>query len=305
MKERTIYALGFFDGVHLGHAALLTACRAMADENGCRAGVVTFGNHPDALVFGAAPALITPPRERERLMRERFSMDCVIELPFDRTMMQMPWEDFYNMLRRDYGAAGIVCGEDFRFGAHGAGSGESLMAVCRRDGLPCTVVPQRTVDGIVISSTHIRNLICDGKMESATRFLGHPYLLSGTVMPGRQLGRSIGVPTANLKLPDGLAVPKFGVYACRTTIGGKTYCAVTNIGTRPTVSGSGVTVEPWILDFEGDLYGKELALEFYRFLRPEMKFPDLAALQREIHANAEETRAYFAKLQEAAHEESK
>lgn len=294
MKENVIYALGFFDGVHLGHAALLTQCRRMADENGCLAGVVTFRSHPDALVFGAAPALITPLREREHLLRTRFFMDCVVTLPFDKAMMELPWEDFYNMLRRDYGAAGIVCGADFRFGAGGAGSGESLLSVCRRDGIPCTVVPEYMADGSAISSTRIRSLIVDGCMESATRLLGHPYLLTGTVVAGQQLGRQLGMPTANMVLPEGLAMPKFGVYACRTTIGGKRYAAVTNIGTRPTVSGSGVTVEPWILDFDGDLYGRELTLEFYRFLRPEMKFRDLAALQAQIRADADATRAYFA-----------
>lgn len=294
MNEKTIYALGFFDGVHLGHAALLTACRRMADENGCRAGVVTFSDHPDALVFGAAPALITPLREREHLLRTRFSMDCVVELPFDRAMMQMPWEDFYDMLRRGYGAAGIVCGADFRFGAGGAGSGESLLSVCRRDGIPCAVIPEYMADGDPISSTRIRRLITDGCMESATRLLGHPYLLTGTVVAGQQLGRQLGMPTANMVLPAGLAMPKFGVYACRTEIDGRTYEAVTNIGTRPTVSGSGVTVEPWILDFDGDLYGRELTLEFYRFLRPEMKFKDLAALQAQIRADADAARAYFA-----------
>ena len=132
-------------------------------------------------------------------------------------------------------------------------------------------------------------------METAVRFLGHPHVLTGAVVPGQQLGRKLGIPTANLRLPEGLAVPKFGVYACRAVVEGKTYAAVTNIGTRPTVEGTGITVEPWILDYEGDLYGREITLEFHKFLRPEMKFPDLAALQQEIRKNAAETRDYFRK----------
>ena len=130
-------------------------------------------------------------------------------------------------------------------------------------------------------------------MESATKYLGHPHILSGCVRHGQQLGRKLGVPTANLLIPAGIVVPKFGVYACRALIDGKAYSAVANVGVRPTVSGSGITVEPWILDFSGDLYGREIRLEFYRFLRSEMKFETLAALQQQIHQDAAETRRYF------------
>ena len=130
-------------------------------------------------------------------------------------------------------------------------------------------------------------------MEEAVRFLGHPHILSGRVLHGRKLGRKLGVPTANLAIPAGIAVPKFGVYVCRAVIDGKHYPAVANVGVRPTVSGSGITVEPWILDFEGDLYGREITLEFYRFLRPEEKFETLAALQQQIHQDAAAARRYF------------
>ncbi len=293
MKEKTIYALGFFDGVHLGHGALLHACRTLADQTGSRAGVVTFSNHPDELVFGKAPGLINTAEDRDSLLKDRFSMDTVVTLPFDRAMMTMLWEDFYQMLRQNYGAAGIVCGEDFRFGNGGAGSGQKLMEACAADGIPCVVVPQMLLEGKVISSTHIRTLMEQGRMEEAVRFLGHPHILTGHVVHGLQIGRTIGVPTANLLLPEGLIVPKFGVYACLAVVDGKKYPAVTNIGTRPTVGGRGITVEPWILDYAGDLYGQEIRLEFYKFLRPEMKFADLSALRKEIYRNADETRAFF------------
>ena len=121
-------------------------------------------------------------------------------------------------------------------------------------------------------------------------------MLTGQVLHGKKLGRTLGVPTANLQIPAGIAVPKFGVYACRAIVDGASFPAVANVGTRPTVSGNGITVEPWILDFEGDLYGKEIRLEFYRFLRSEMKFSDLAKLKEQIHNDAEETRRYFENL---------
>ena len=289
--NQTIYALGFFDGVHLGHRALLNECRRLARETGREAGAVTFSSHPDALVFGTAPVLINTPADRERLLRR--SLDRVITLPFDEKMHTTGWEDFLDLLRRDYAAAGFVCGDDFRFGSRGAGNGTLLTDYCRRENLPCAVVPEQSVHGTRVSSTHIRALLEQGQMEEANAFLGHPHILTGTVVHGHQLGRTLGIPTANLSLPAGLAVPKFGVYACLVELEGERYPAVTNIGTRPTVHGSGITVEPWILSYQGDLYGREITLEFHKFLRPERKFPTLEALQEEIHHNAEQTLRFF------------
>lgn len=294
-KEKKIIALGFFDGVHLGHAALLTECHALAARYGLKTGVATFSSHPDALVLGKIPGLINTAADREWMLREKFHMDSVIALPFDEQMRIMHWKDFLNMLIHEYGAAGFVCGEDFRFGNRGEGNARILYGFCEDHGFPCAIIPQMRLEGEVVSSTHIRKLLETGGMETAVRFLGHPHILTGTVVPGRQLGRTIGVPTANLHLPPELLVPKFGVYACLVRIGEKNYPAVTNIGTRPTVDGVGVTVEPWILDFSGDLYGREITLEFHKFLRTERKFPSLTALQAEIQKNAAETKRFFKK----------
>lgn len=291
--EKTIYALGFFDGVHLGHQKLLRECAALAASLGCRAGAVTFDRHPASLM-GGAPGLLSGAQDRIRLM-EAQGMDTVQVLPFDEQLMRTPWRDFFDRLISELGACGLVCGDDFRFGARGEGNAALLQAACESRGIPCVIVPEQTVDGIRISSTHIRRLIEAGKMEEAVRFLGHPHVLSGQVVKGRQLGRTIGIPTANLSLPDGVVCPRFGVYACRATVDGAQYLAVTNVGVRPTVSGSGITVEPWLLDFEGDLYGKTLTLEFYAFLRPEQKFDSLEALQAEIRKNGAQTRDFFGK----------
>lgn len=288
--NKTICALGFFDGVHIGHAALLAVCRELAAGGKAQSAVVTFAHHPDTLVLGTTPGLINTASDRERLLRRDFGMDLVVTLPFDEAMRAMAWEDFLNMLRREYGAAGFVCGADFRFGSRGLGTASLLADYCAREGLSCRVVPEQTMDGIRVSSTYIRQLLESGDMAAAVRFLGHPHILSGQVVHGQQLGRRLGIPTANLTLPPELAPPKFGVYACRVWIHGQRYLAVTNIGTRPTVHGHSVTVEPWILDYSGDLYGREITLEFYDFLRPEKAFPDLEALQAEIRRNADETR---------------
>ena len=296
-----IFALGFFDGVHLGHRALLRECRTLAEKLGYIPAAITFNAHPKSLFLDTPPALLTTEADR-RMLLGRYGMEEVYTVPVTRENMSMPWEDFLGKLM-DMGAAGFVCGDDFRFGARGEGNAQRLEEFCALRGLPCRVVSEQSLDGKRICSTRIRGKIEAGDMESATRLLGHPHVLTGKVVHGHGLGRKLGIPTANLRLPEGVVVPKFGVYACRAEIDGKSYPAVTNVGTRPTVSGSGITVEPWILDFVGDLYDREIRVEFYRFLRPEQKFPDLESLQREIFRNAEETRMYLSKLdEEHAHE---
>ena len=288
--HRRIFALGFFDGVHLGHQMLLKECCRLAADMNCETAAITFDNHPKSLFAGPVP-LISTIHDRHRLLR-KFGIAHVHTYPVTPEVMGMPWESFLEELM-GYGAVGFVCGDDFHFGRKGEGNPQRLAEFCETRGLPCRVVSEQTLDGKRISSTRIRGKIEEGNMESATRLLGHPHTLTGTVVHGRHLGSKLGFPTANLLLPPGTVTPKFGVYACQAIIDGVRYPAVTNVGTRPTVEGAGITVEPWILDFEGDLYGREIVLEFYYFLRPEQKFPDLTALQQEIFRNAEQTRAFF------------
>lgn len=290
--EKTIYALGFFDGVHLGHQALLLACRHLAQEKGCRAGAVTFTSHPDGLVSGKAPALLNTIEDRKRLLC-CYGMERVLPISFDEKLMTTHWSDFLTQLVQQ-GAAGFVCGNDFRFGAGGSGTAKKLAAFCESRALPCAVVPQQKMDGVRVSSTYIRQLLEQGDIAQANRFLGHPHVLSGQVVTGRGLGRTMDIPTANLLLPEELVIPKLGVYACNAVVDGKEHLAVTNIGSRPTVGGHQLRAESWLLDFEGDLYGKMLTLSFLKFLRPEKKFSDLEELREEILKNAAETR----KLQE-------
>lgn len=292
MRNKTIYALGFFDGVHLGHQALLRSCRMLADSCACRAAAVTFAAHPDTLVLGKTPRLINTMEDRVQLLRD-FGMDDVLVLPFDKAMQTMHWADFLTLLQAEYGAEGLVCGHDFRFGNRGEGNADLLASWCREKKLPCAVVPELKLNGTTVSSTHIRSLLEAGKLEEAETFLGHPHILSGEVISGRKLGRTLGIPTANLALPAEAVKLPHGVYACKATVNGETYLAVTNIGSRPTVGGHRITVEPWLLNFDGDLYGKQLRLSFHRFLRPEKKFPSLDALKEEIGKNATETRKFF------------
>ncbi len=295
MNHQTIYALGFFDGVHMGHGALLKACRTLAEETGLHAGAITFGEHPLGLVQGRSPGLISTVEDRKRLMHRLYGMENIIVLPFDKQLMTMPWQTFFKMLLGRYRAGGLVCGHDYRFGNRGEGTPALLQAACQEAGIPCIVVPQQCIGGIPISSTYIRRLLKEGDMEQANIFLGHPHLFTGTVVPGQHLGHTLGFPTANLLFPNTMLCPRKGVYATVATVDGVRHLAVTNVGNRPTVGGSYTTVEAWILDFDGDLYGKSVTLEFHRYLREERKFDSLEELRQEIKKNGEETRKFFQK----------
>lgn len=293
MKQRIIYALGFFDGMHLGHQALLTACKTLAAKTGCKAGLVSFDLHPETKISGVAPQLLCHEADRTRLFY-RFGAEEIVYFPFTDNFRKTPWQEFLQMLQRDFSAAGFVCGDDFRFGYLGEGNPELLQNYCKEKGLYAQVVPEQTLDGIRISSSHIRQLLQNGDLDTANRYLGHRHILSGTVISGQKLGRTIQIPTANLDIPAHVLLPKTGVYACKaTTEDGAAYMAVTNIGTRPTVNGGHVTVEAWLLDFSGLLYSQTLTLEFYKYLRPEQKFASLGELQAEIRKNAAETREIF------------
>ena len=293
MNEKQIFALGFFDGVHLGHQALLKACCHLAEERGCQAAAASFDMTPGAVLQNQPPRMINTAHDRVSLLRQ-YGIGPVHLYKADQRTLSWTWQQFLEDLLR-CGAEGFVCGNDYRFGNGGAGSAQILQEFCKEKGLPCEVLPEQTLDGSRISSTRIRSLLEEGQVEQANRLLGHPHILTGTVVHGKQLGRTIGIPTANLLLPPELLVPKFGVYACRALVEGKWYPAVTNIGTRPTVNGTGITVEASLLDFSGDLYGKPLRLKFHSFLRPETKFQSLAELQAEIRKNAGQTRNFFEK----------
>jgi riboflavin kinase/FMN adenylyltransferase len=291
LPDKKIFALGFFDGVHLGHQALLESCCNLAREEGALPCAITFQSHPQALFTDTPPLLINSEEDRKQLLA-RYGIRQVVSYPVTREVMGMPWEKFLEELVAD-GAVGFVCGQDFRFGHKGAGNAQKLADYCRGRGLQCRILADQTLEGIRVSSSHIRTLLEAGRMEDAVRFLGHPHILSGCVTSGRKLGRTIGVPTANLSIPQGVLQPRPGVYACIARVGGQAYMAVTNVGNRPTVGGHRLTVEPWLLDFSGDLYGQTLTLEFHKFLRPEKKFESLDALKEAILENEQQTRAFF------------
>ena len=295
-EQKRVIALGFFDGVHRGHGALLSRVAGKAAELGAAPAAVTFDTHPENLIFGSPMPLINAPLDRAELMRRYYGIREVIVAHFDDRMMHMPWEDFITeFLVREHGAVHLVAGHDFHFGYKGEGNPDRLREKCARLGVGCDIIPKVELDGITISSTYIRTLLAQGEIERANYFLGHPHTLTDTVHHGKKLGSTLGFPTVNLRFQPGVLIPARGVYAARVWFeNGESRCAVTNVGVRPTVDSHGeVNVEGFILDFDGDLYGQTVRMEFYRYLRGEQKFPTLEALREEIMRNAEETRAYF------------
>ena len=296
MRNKCVIALGFFDGVHMGHAALLRRTVEEAARRGCAPAVFTFDRPPKEVVTGVPCPLINSPEDRRDLVSRLYGIREVIMAPFDREMMTTGWEDFITeILVGRYHAVHLVAGHDHRFGHKNQGTPELLQAKCRELGLGCDIIPKVEIGNITVSSTYIRRLIELGQMERAARFLGHPHTLTGAVRHGRGVGSSRLFPTANLVIPPHVLVPSHGVYVTRVYLpDGTNYAAVTNVGTRPTLdNGTDITVEACILDFNGDLYGQTLRLEFYRYLRHEMRFDSLDALRARIAADAETTRRYF------------
>ena len=289
-------ALGFFDGLHLGHAALLKRVSERAAEIGAEPAVLTFDVHPDTLVFGKEVPLINSSAEREELIRRLYGIDSTIFLHFNRSMMQMPWELFIESIVKELNIAAVVVGHDFSFGHRGEGTPARLQEWCLRQNILCDVIPAVCVDGRVVSSTEIRSLLEEGNIEEANRLLGHPHLISDTVHSGYHLGAKLGSPTINMGFPAGVVIPRHGVYSARVFLDdGSHYLAVTNVGVRPTVSDSGrVSVESHLLDFDGNLYGRHARVEFHHFQRPEQKFETVQALAQQIRQDADETRRWFA-----------
>lgn len=288
-------ALGFFDGVHIGHGALLRKTKERAAETGAIPSVLSFDVHPDTLVFGKEVPLINSALGREDLIRRLYGIDNVVFLHFNRHMMRMPWRDFADNLIDELNVGWIVVGHDFSFGYRGEGTAEKLRETCAERGIGCDVIPPVMLDGRIVSSTWIRSLIAAGEMEQAARYLGHPHTLLDTVHSGYHLGTKMGAPTINMHFPEGVIVPKHGVYAAKVFLEDDSeHVAVTNVGVRPTVGeGNRLTVESHLLHYSGNLYGRQARLEFHRFLRPERRFASFEQLSEQIRRDAEEARIYF------------
>lgn len=294
MAKKKVMALGFFDGIHIGHAALMNMIIKRAREYDAEPAVLTFDVHPDSLVFKKNVPLINSADDRERILSRCFGIDDVVVVHFSQSVMHMDWKVFIDELIDDMDLCHIVVGHDFKFGYKGLGTAEKLKEYCAQQGVGCDIIPPVCKDGVIVSSTLIRGLIESGEVEKANEYLGRPHTLTDVVRSGYHLGTQMGTPTINMRFPDGVIIPRHGVYAAKAYVDGEEYMSVTNVGVRPTVSeDGGVNVESFLLDFTGNLYGRLVRLDFYKFMRPERKFDDIDELAAQIKHDAESTREYF------------
>ncbi len=283
---RGAVALGFFDGLHIGHAAVVSRTLSYQQEGLCPC-VFTFtmdGGHPAAK--SSANALTTE-RQKEQLL-ESWGVRLVLCPDFSEFHAMEPESFVDEILVRRLNANAACCGEDFRFGKKAAGDVGQLAALCQARGIRLDVVPPVTFEGERVSSTRIRSLLGEGRVADANRMLGRAFGYDFTVVRGKQLGRKLDSPTINQRLPDGFVPLRHGVYASVSFAGGAWHPSVTNIGLRPTVEDTtAVNSETYICGFSGDLYGASVEVRLLAFLRPEQRFPSVEALRARIHADAE------------------
>ena len=293
-----VLVLGMFDGVHRGHQALLMRGGELAQEMNFPLCVLSFEPHPlRVLAPEKAPPLLNTLPEKARIMQS-FGVDELCITTFNRERADQSPEDFMAEMVATYAPVVVVCGFNFTFGKGGKGTGKMLREYGKKHGFRTVVVPEVIVEGETVSSTRIRKVLAAGDIPMVNRLLGTGYTLSGKVETGKQLGRTMGFPTANVHIPRHKALPAFGVYDCwLETADGAYHPAVVNVGRHPTLPEGHVTVEAHVLTDEPiELYGQRVRLSFMRFQRGEIRFDSKEELQEQIARDAEEARAYFAKM---------
>lgn len=298
--DRSVVTTGTFDGVHVGHQAILTYLVARAREVGGVPTVVTFSPHPREVVGGVRVPLLTTLDERADLLAAH-GVERFVVLPFTRDLSLLDPEAYVErVLRLTIGLREIVIGYDHRFGRGRAGDRATLERLGARDGFTVDVIPEQIERGITVSSTQIRRLLLDaGDAEAAAQLLGRPYRITGTVVHGDGRGRLIGTPTANVQPSDPRKlVPRLGVYAVRVTLpGGAVHGGMMNVGRRPTFEADGaVRAEVHLFDFAGDLYGRAVAVDVVARLRDEMRFDGADALVARLDEDRAEARAALARV---------
>ena len=282
-------ALGIFDGVHLGHRAVISKATGVETPEGMlRAAVFTFSQSPWALPKDSAWELLSPAQKIKAL--ESLGVEEMLLADFEQIRDMSPAEFVAEVLDASLHAKRVCCGFNYRFGKNGAGDAALLARLCGERGIEAVTVPPVEVDGRPVSASRIRRLIEAGEVKEAARLLGRPFTLDFNVVGGQKLGRLLGTPTINQPLPAHFVRPRFGVYASSVEVDGRVTHGVTNIGVRPTVGADAPLAETWIADFTGDLYGKAVPVSLVQFLRPEQKFESVEELQRQILRDGREAR---------------
>lgn len=285
-KSETFTALGFFDGVHLGHRDVIAEAVRNSHKLGIKSCVLTFSRRPKSVLIGEPDMSITTSDEKLALI-EDIGVDILYIVNFKELMGLSDGEFVRSVLIENLNCRGVVCGFNYHFGRGGKADSNTLSEICTDFG--CKVITRDPIiyKGTVISSSRIRNALRDGDISSANDMLGRKFGYKLEVVHGRQLGRIIGIPTINQTFPENFCLPKFGVYASVVTVNGKQYRGVTNIGVKPTVGSDKPVSETWILDFSGNLYGKRINVRLTYFIRGEKKFTSVEELKNQILKDAE------------------
>ncbi|MCR4796720.1 MAG: bifunctional riboflavin kinase/FAD synthetase [Ruminococcus sp.] len=284
-NKRTAVALGLFDGVHLGHRAVIAAAEAQR-ENGLSAVVFTFEPECALRKTGGTSGYIYTRTEKEILLYEQIGVDDIVSPRFD-SICGLSGEEFAEeILCKQLHAAHVCCGDDFKFGKNAACGAQELTCFGKRFGFEVEVVGAVEYGGSIVSSSRIRELLLSGDIAAANELLGSAYFISAKVTDGNHIGRTIDFPTINQDFAEGQLVPRYGVYSTFTNVGGRVLPSVTNVGVKPTIEGvRRPLAETHIIGYSGDLYGKNIDVSFNSFIRPEMKFGSLDELKAQINAD--------------------
>jgi riboflavin kinase/FMN adenylyltransferase len=286
-----LLTIGVFDGVHLGHRYLISQLTELARKQGCLSGVVTFRQHPQEVLFPQTRLpFLTDLTQRTTLLKNE-GVEAIIVLSFTRELARLSPRQFLGLLKKYLRMRGLVIGPDFALGQSREGDTDTLRRLGQEMGFSVTVVPPIIVDGEVVSSTAIRKALAEGDMKRVQKLVGRPFSLYGRVIPGAGRGIELGFPTANLDTDAEQALPAEGVYISQVHIDDQAYSSMTNIGQRPTFGENQRVVEVYLLDYHGDLYGQELAIDIIERLRGEIKFDTPEELKKQIAEDVKQGRA--------------
>lgn len=295
IKEPTVISFGKFDGLHRGHELLVQWMKQLKKEKDLKSVAFTFDIPPKTHLLSLEQKSLTTKKEKLYIFAQS-GVDYLVECPFVDEVRQMQAEEFIAWIVKSLHVKQIVVGTDFRYGYQRKGDYLLLQRLEKKYGYQTVVVDKLKEDGKDVSSTYIRNLLCEGNLQKANRLLGYPFFMRGEVVHGQALGRTIGIPTLNMIPSEDKMLPPNGVYITRVKMDEKNYCGVTNIGCRPTVSDTKqISVETYVIDFSEQIYGKTVSVEFLSFLREERKFEHLSELKSQMEKDIDAAKMYFQK----------
>lgn len=289
--EKLVVAMGYFDSVHMAHREIISKTIETARELNGTPTVCTFTNNPYK-VFNVDKKPLFPFNYRKRIIKE-IGIENFILYKFNKRFADMSAEDFFKTLIEKHNIIAFVAGYDYTFGKDKRGNFRKLSELSSEYGIKCIMINKMCIDNVKIGTTAIEKYLSDGNVEMANKMLGRPYSVTGKVSHGRNVGERLGFPTANIKIPKKLYMPKFGVYATETVIDDKTYRSITNVGAQPTFNENKLKIETYIFDFDKNCYNSDMEVKFLKYLREIKVFENSEALKKQIAEDVIKTKEYF------------